>query len=240
MPQILLNADLGEGAPNDAELLRYVDAANIACGGHAGDAKSMALTVQLAIANKAEIGAHPSYPDRKNFGRKAMQLSADSLHNSIAEQLLALDAVTRAHGEKIHHIKPHGALYNLAAVDSQCAQIIVDACLEFGRVNILVAPPNSELQRLARINNFVVLAEGFADRRYQSNGQLLPRNTEGAIIDSIDDALRQAKQIVQSNSVTTVCKQRINLKVDTLCVHGDHQQALQLARKISELYRDSK
>jgi len=235
MSRILLNADLGEGATNDAELLHYVDAANIACGGHAGDAHSMASTVDLAIANRVKIGAHPSYPDRKHFGRQAMQISADGLRNSIAEQLLALRSVVAARDEKIYHVKPHGALYNFSAIDSKTAQIIVDACLDFDHSTIIVAPPDSKLQHIASANNFTVLREGFADRRYQVNGQLLPRDVEGAVIENIDDALQQVKQLKNANRVTTACKQHITLTIDTLCVHGDHQQALQLAREIREL-----
>jgi UPF0271 protein len=236
MRQILLNADLGEGSPNDNALMRIVGAANIACGGHAGDSQSMAVTVHSAIANNTKIGAHPSYPDRDNFGRQAMNLSPDALHNSIAEQLLALNTIVTAQGEKIHHIKPHGALYNLAAVNNDIAHIIIEACLAFDPSTIVIAPPDSVLKRIAQANNISVLTEGFADRRYQPDGQLLPRNAAGAVINNVDDALQQVKQIIQTDSVTTACNQRIALKIDTLCVHGDHHQALELALQISELY----
>ena len=218
LPDIDMNADLGEGDPYDMELLTIVSSCNVACGGHAGDESSMIATVAAAIANGVVIGAHPAYPDREGFGRRSGFQSGDALLESLLTQIRSLDAIVTRLGAKLTHVKPHGALYNDAVNDRGLADTIAAAMLASGPQLMLVGLADSELQHAAKRHALGFITEGFVDRAYQENGQLLPRSEPGAVHKSLNLVLPQAMALVG--------------KVDTLCIHGDTPGAAEVARAV--------
>lgn len=218
MRTIDLNADLGEGDAYDDALLQVVSSCNIACGGHAGDAQSMQATTVTALANGVAIGAHPGYPDREGFGRRSGFLCGDELRTSLIEQIAALNAIAANNGATLTHVKPHGALYNDAVNDRQLADLIVGAVQAALPGAAFVGLPGSELQNAAYAGSLQFVAEGFADRAYQANGQLVPRSAPGAVHAQLEQILAQAISLVG--------------KVDTLCVHGDTPGAAGIAKQV--------
>jgi len=210
-----LNADIGEGDDFDNELLNVVSSCNIACGGHAGDAASMIATTATAIANNVAIGAHPGYPDREGFGRRSEFLVGDELQESIVSQIKALAVVVAEQGAALTHVKPHGALYNDAVNDRGLADIIAAAIVAAAPEAALVGLPGSELQKAALSRELVFVGEGFIDRAYQANGQLVPRSKPGAVHNRLDQVVPQAVSLVGN--------------VDTLCIHGDTPGAADVA-----------
>ena len=206
-----INCDLGEGLGNDAELMPYLHSCSIACGGHAGDAKSIRETVKLAIAHDVEIGAHPSFDDRQNFGRLSVKVSRVDLTASLVRQIKLVSDECIAQGVKLHHVKPHGALYNLMCEDQQLQAAIEDAVCEVDPELPLYAPPFFTSKRLR------VVSEGFADRAYTSTGRLRPRGAEGAVIEDVNTALAQTQA----------------LNCETICVHGDNPAALEIVKHLS-------
>lgn len=228
-----LNADLGEGAPHDRELLAIVSSANISCGAHAGDADSIANAIALARAHGVRIGAHPSFPDRENFGRKAMQLPAPSLRNHLLYQLHALRGMVLAQGEQLSHIKPHGALYNQAATDARLAEELALILQEFDPRLVVVGLAGSQLLRSVRELGMTAIAEGFADRRYCADGTLVPRTQAHALIHDPQKAVAQCIEMICEGKVTSVEGQRIDVKVDTVCLHGDTPEALVFAKTLA-------
>jgi UPF0271 protein len=213
-----LNADLGEGDPYDLALLRIVSSCNIACGGHAGDAKTMRATVLSALENGVSIGAHPSYPDREGFGRRSGYLSGEELLDSLTTQINALNSIVMESGAMLTHVKPHGALYNDAVNDRELADIIANAICASVPDAMFVGLPESELQNAAVDHGLVFVAEGFIDRAYQDNGQLVPRSEPGAVHENLELVLPQAVSLVG--------------KVDTLCIHGDTPGAADAAAAV--------
>lgn len=232
MASIDLNADLGEGDPFDAELLRIVSSCNIACGGHAGDADSMLTTVTAAIQNGVAIGAHPSYADREGFGRRSGNQSGAELLNTLTRQIRALGDIVTDCGACIHHVKPHGALYSDAAADADLAEIVAKAVAEAAEGASLVGPPDGELQHAAERNSLRYLAEAFIDRAYLADGRLLPRTQPGAVHDSLDTITAQAISLAVHQSVTCIDGKQIAVPADTLCVHGDTPGAADAARAV--------
>ncbi len=220
MATVDLNADLGEGDSCDAELLAIVSSCNIACGGHAGDVDSMQATVALAISNNVAIGAHPSYPDRDGFGRRSVYSSGDELRDSIIAQISALNSVAQDHGALLVHVKPHGALYNDAVNDRELSQLIAN-CISAAAPGVaFVGLPGSEMQNAATGHPIRFIAEGFIDRAYQDDGQLVPRSEPDAVHKSLDMILPQAFSLVG--------------KVDTLCIHSDTPGAADVAAAVRE------
>jgi UPF0271 protein len=218
MLAIDLNADLGEGDPCDAELLKIVSSCNVACGGHAGDAETMRKTVLSAIENDVSIGAHPSYPDREGFGRRSGFMFGEELLDSLTAQINALNSVVTELGSVLTHVKPHGALYNDAVNDRALANVIASAISATVPGAAFVGLPNSELQNAAAEFDLVFVGEGFIDRAYQNDGQLVPRSEPGAVHKSLDLVLPQAVSLVG--------------KVDTLCIHGDTPGAAEAAAAV--------
>jgi UPF0271 protein len=215
-----LNADLGEGDPYDLELLRIVSSCNIACGGHAGDEETMCATVLSALENKVSIGAHPSYPDREGFGRRREYMGGEELLVSLMAQIGALNSIVIEAGAMLTHVKPHGALYNDAVNDRELADIIASAISAIVPNAAFVGLPDSELQEAAIRNGLVFIAEGFIDRAYQDDGQLVPRSQPGAVHESLELVLPQAVSLVG--------------KVDTLCIHGDTPGAADAAAAVRQ------
>jgi len=231
-----LNADLGEGCANDEALLQRVSSANIACGFHAGDALTMQQSVRLAMKYGVAIGAHPSFPDRENFGRSAMQLPPETVYAQVVYQLGALAAITRAEGGKMIHVKPHGMLYNQAATDAVLADAIARAVYDVDPTLRLVGLAGSELIRAGERAGLQTRQEVFADRRYQSNGALVPRSQPDAMIDSDQQALEQTLTMVQQQKVLSREGVWVPVKADTVCLHGDGEHALTFAMRLREAF----
>lgn len=234
--RICLNADLGElpgaaGRALDEALLALVSRCNIACGGHAGDAATMAATVAAACRHGVRIGAHPSYPDRAGFGRRRPDVDEATLAASLAAQVAALAAVAAAQQAPLRHLKAHGALYNDAAADPALAGLVARTAVAAGIAELL-GPPGSALADAADRTGLRFVAEGFADRAYLADGRLAPRDTPGAVFGQPGQVVAQALSLLRSGQVETRDGLRIDLPVRTLCLHGDTPAALALARAL--------
>lgn len=235
---IELNADVGEGG-EDALVMPHVQRISIACGGHVGDASSMRATLALAKAHGVVAGAHPSYPDRTNFGRVAMQAKPADISRWVVEQTRSLEAVAEELGVELFHVKPHGALYNRAAYDEETASGVIDALRELEGLALVVLA-GSPLASWAREVGINVLEEAFADRRYLRSGQLLPRSQPGAVIEEPDQAVAQALAIARGQFIKTAEGATISLKADTLCLHGEGPGAAELAQLLADNLKSPK
>ncbi|HGK7505635.1 5-oxoprolinase subunit PxpA [Kluyvera cryocrescens] len=227
-----LNADVGEGCNSDAELLTLVSSANIACGFHAGDALMMLACVRESIKNGVAVGAHPSFPDRDNFGRTAMQLPPETVYAQTLYQVGALAAIVQAEGGLLRHVKPHGMLYNQAATDSVLADAIARAVLAVNPALILVGLAGSELIRAGERLGLPTRQEVFSDRGYQASGQLVPRSQPGALIANEEQALAQTLEMIQRGRVRSIEGQWTSVNAQTVCLHGDGEHALAFARRL--------
>jgi UPF0271 protein len=234
-----LNADLGEsfGAwrmGDDAGVMPWITSANIACGFHAGDPMTMQRTVALCIKQGVAIGAHPSLPDLQGFGRREMKISPNEAYAQTLYQVGALQAFVQAAGASLHHVKPHGALYNMAARDRELADAIAAAVRDFDTALILVGLAGGALVDAGRAAGLAVQREGFCDRRYRADGSLTPRSQAGAVIEDVDSAVAQAVSIATRGEATADNGTLIHIEVDTLCVHGDRADAALFARTLRE------
>ncbi len=230
-----LNCDLGEltgPANQDAALMPLISSANIACGAHAGDNDTMRRTVDLALAHRVAIGAHPGYADPEHFGRRPMQLAPDALEDLLLSQIARLDAIVRASGGQLHHVKPHGALYNQASADPALAAQIAAAVRAFNPSLVLVGAAGGALIAAGLEAGLSVAREGFADRRYQADGLLVPRSHPRALLESDREALQQARTLLRGDAIQSLEGPPIRLTIDTLCLHGDGPHALTFARRI--------
>lgn len=227
-----LNADLGEGCGSDAALLKLVSSANIACGFHAGDAETMLACVREALKNGVAIGAHPSFPDRENFGRTAMTLPPETVYAHMLYQIGALAAIVRAEGGQLRHVKPHGMLYNQAAKDRDLADAIARAVSTVDPDLILVGLAGSELIRAGTRYGLITREEVFADRGYQADGSLVPRTQAGALIADEDQALAQTLEMIQHGRVKSITGEWATVHAQTVCIHGDGEHALAFARRL--------
>jgi UPF0271 protein len=233
-----LNCDMGESfgaltSGNDEVLMKYVTSANIACGFHAGDFTVMKQTVMLALKNKVSIGAHPSFPDLQGFGRRNMNVTPNEVYEMTLYQLGALHAFVVASNTELHHIKPHGALYNMAARDRKMADAIVKAAIDFNPKLILYGSANSELIEAAKQAKLSYCEEVFADRTYQADGSLTPRNQEGAMIESTEAAIDQVVGMIENKTVSTKHGTIIPVTPGTICIHGDGNHATEFAQAIN-------
>lgn len=232
MPTVDLNADVGEGAPTDLELIRYVTSVNIACGAHAGDEKTMRSTVRAAMSAGVAIGAHPGYEDRESLGRREMHLSEERVVGLVTRQLETLDRIAGEEGAALVHVKPHGALYNQAAFDSALAEAIVEAVHRYDPGLLLVGLAGSELVAAGRRAGLRVANEGFADRNYRPDGSLIPRREPEALIGAPDEAAGRALKMVKDGVVLTPGGREVELEIDTICIHGDSPGAVELAAAV--------
>ncbi|MCY1349607.1 hypothetical protein D9M69_358080 [compost metagenome] len=232
--QIDLNADLGEGCGNDEALLALISSANVACGWHAGDAATMVQTVKWALAHGVAIGAHPSYPDRENFGRTEMQRDPEDVYADMLYQIGALDAIVRAQGGELHHVKPHGALYNQAVRDPALARAIVRAVRDFDADLVFFGLAGSHMIDIAREAGLRVKQEVFADRGYNPDGTLVRRGTPGALHEDEEVALNQTLTMVREKRVRAIDGTWVPIQAETVCLHGDGAHALAFARRIRE------
>ena len=227
-----LNADLGEGCASDGELLTLVSSANIACGFHAGDAQTMLASVREALKNGVAIGAHPSFPDRENFGRTAMTLPPETVYAQTLYQIGALAAIARTEGGVMRHVKPHGMLYNQAAKDPQLADAIAKAVHACDPTLILVGLAGSELVRAGERYGLATRQEVFADRGYQADGSLVPRSQPGALIEDEEQSLAQTLGMVETGRVKSLTGEWASVVAQTVCIHGDGEHALAFARRL--------
>ena len=231
--QIDLNCDMGEGMDNDALLMPLISSANIACGYHAGDDSIMRATVALAKQSGVSIGAHPGFADRENFGRTEMQLSQNELYQLVWDQIILLQNIAQASDTSLHHVKPHGALYNMAARDASMARVICQAVKEIDASLILYGLSGSHLISEAQAIGLRTASEVFADRTYQDNGSLTPRSQDGALIHDQAGSLKQVLQMIQEQTVTSLTGKTIALRSETICIHGDGPHALSFAQQIN-------
>jgi UPF0271 protein len=230
-----LNCDMGEGAGYDEVIMPFITSANIACGYHAGGEAMIRHTIALAQKYKVLIGAHPSFRDKENFGRKEMHLSPDQLYAILIQQLVKIDLVAKEKNLSLHHVKPHGALYNMAAKDSVMAMTIVQAVKDFNEELVLYGLSVSCLIAEAKKAGLATKSEVFADRTYGDDGALTPRSQANALIEDEGKSMDQVMQMVQEHSVTTTSGKIIPIVAETICVHGDGKNAARFARKLHEL-----
>jgi UPF0271 protein len=231
-----INCDLGEGLSNDALLMPYLGSCNIACGGHAGNEQSITETIRLAKKNQVKIGAHPSYPDLFSFGRMKMKISTEFLKNSLISQLSLFKSVSEKENLEIHHIKPHGALYNFSANDHATASMILDILENQFSGCFLYCPPNSLIAELAMEKGIPIKREVFADRNYNDDGSLVNRAESNAVITEPDKALEHIKIMVEEGKIKTVIGTYIPVQADTICIHGDNPNALEILKNINKTF----
>jgi len=229
-----LNADLGEGVGTDGDLLPYVTSVNVACGAHAGDLETIRRTVELARTHGVGIGAHPSFPDREGFGRRAMALRAGDVVATVAAQIEVVAGVARDAGVRLQHVKPHGALYNQAVADHALAAAIGDAVRRVDRALIVVALAGSPLVTVLLDLGLRVAQEAFIDRGYSSGGTLMPRSRPGALITDPATAAERAVLLATEHVVSTESGETITVDADTLCIHGDTPRAAALAKAVRQ------
>ncbi len=231
--KIDINCDLGEGMGNDAQLMPFLGSCNIACGGHFGDSKTMETAIQLAKKYHVNVGAHPSYPDKENFGRKIIDISRDELHQSLVQQISDFQTICTQNNVVMHHIKLHGALYNLAANDAEIAAVVLNAFAKVQAEIKIYVPYFSAIAILAE-DYFPIVYEAFADRSYNADLSLVSRNESNAVITDKQQAWQQVKNIIETGKVSTINGGIANIKADTFCVHGDNDNALEILQHIQQ------
>lgn len=232
--RIDLNCDMGEGFETDEEIMPFISSANIACGAHAGDEATIRKTIALAIKHNVAIGAHPSYPDRKGFGRKEMKLPLEEISELVIEQISLVKFIAEDMGATLHHVKPHGALYNAAAKDLILAQTIAKAIQFVDKKLLVYGLPNSWSEKAALDCGLTFYKEFFSDRTYTDDGSLTPRTEKNALINSVDAALNQVLQLITDGNIKSVSGKIIPLTADTICIHGDGLHAVEFAKTIRE------
>ena len=233
MISIDLNCDMGEGIGNEEALMPFISSANIACGYHAGDEAEMKRVVDLCIKYNVAIGAHPSFPDKETFGRSEMHLPKEEIVSLVKKQLKILNAITTAAGAKLHHVKPHGALYNMAAKDAALAHAIAAAVKDVDEDLIFYGLSGSIMIEEANKIGLKTANEIFADRTYQSDGSLTVRTQANALITDAEVAIEQVLQMILTKKVTTSSGAIISLQADTVCIHGDGKHAIEFAKELN-------
>ncbi|MFD1032773.1 LamB/YcsF family protein [Metaplanococcus flavidus] len=239
-----LNCDMGESygvykLGQDEEILNYVSSANIACGFHAGDPATMRKTVRMALEKDVAIGAHPGFQDLQGFGRRNLQLTAIEIYELVVYQIGALNAFVKAEGGLLQHVKAHGALYNMAAKDAVYAEAIAEAVYDVNPALILFGLAGSELITAGNDIGLRTASEVFSDRNYEADGTLTPRSEPNALITDADAAIARVVRMVKENKVHTAQGTEVELKADTICIHGDGVNALAFAEKISKSLKDA-
>ena len=227
-----LNSDLGEGAGHDEEILDLVSSANIACGFHAGDPASVFVSIQAALERGVSLGAHPSFPDRENFGRTEMTMAPADVYATVAFQVGGFQALARAAGGRMNHVKAHGALYNMAARERALADVIANAVFALDPKLILFAPLESELDYAATELGLETASEVFADRNYRADGSLVPRSEPNAFVHDPLEAADRILRILEEGKVRAVDGTDVAISAGTVCVHGDNPQAVEFVRKL--------
>ena len=237
--EININCDLGEKSKfhsikNDPELLNIVNSANIACGYHAGDEKTMEMVIQISKKNGVSLGAHPSFNDPENFGRKRMNLSSLEIKKLIFEQYEILQKIAQKYNENVTHIKPHGALNNMACEDLELATTLALAIKEINKDIIYLVPTGSQMEVAAKNNNLRIACEIFADRNYEDDGNLISRKKPNALITDPDLAKKHVLNMVKNQAINCLSGKQIPCEIDSVCIHGDNESSLATARSIRD------
>ncbi|MCL6265782.1 5-oxoprolinase subunit PxpA [Flagellimonas myxillae] len=232
--EIDINCDVGEGVGNEALLFPIISSCNVACGGHAGDAESMIQVVRLAKEYKVKVGAHPSYPDKINFGRVVMSISEPALKQSILEQLQGFSTVLKSEGVTLHHIKAHGALYNESAKNEKVARLYLETLRVFGAEVPLYVPYGSVMASMAMEAGFDVHFEAFGDRNYNTDLSLVSRKQPNALIQDPVAVLNHVLPIIKTGKIVTLSGQKTDIEAQTICIHGDTPSAFQILMYLSE------
>lgn len=230
---------MGEGVGNDELIMPFISSANIACGYHAGNEKIMNETIDLCLEYDVAIGAHPSFPDKENFGRTEMDLSYAAIYGLVTDQLIVLSKIVKEKHAKLHHVKPHGALYNMSAKDEILASAIARAVRDFDSSLILYGLAGSFSISEGKKYGLKTYNEAFADRTYQDDGLLTPRKQPGALIEETKKATVQVLQMVRERKVTTASNLTIPIEAETICIHGDGKHAIDFAKAIHQTLREN-
>jgi UPF0271 protein len=233
-----INCDVGEGVEKEHLLMPHISSCNIACGGHFGDAKTIDATILLAQQNNVLIGAHPSFPDKKNFGRKVLNISDKEIQKSIEDQLDLFVSRLSIFNVTLHHIKPHGALYNLIAVDENYAKIFIKSIKKYMKGVFLYVPYNSVIEKVALKNNVEIKYEVFADRNYNDNLTLVSRNLKNAVITSPVEVFNHVFFMIKEVKVKTISGLEKTLRADTFCIHGDTKNAIKIVKNLSKKLKE--
>ncbi len=236
-----LNCDMGEsyGAwkmGDDAAVMPFISSANIACGFHGGDPATIRKTVRLALDHGVAIGAHPSLPDLQGFGRRVMRIAPQEMYDLVLYQAGAVEAFARAAGSRLHHVKCHGALYNMAANDEALSEAMVRAAKDLGVMLYVLS--NSKNFHIAKKAGIPVMGEVFADRGYSDDGALAPRERPGGMIEDAGEAVKQALAMIEEGYVTSLSGKRVSVAADTLCLHGDQPGAAAFAKRIRQAFKE--
>ncbi len=230
MQTIDINCDVGEDLDNERDLMPYISSCSIACGGHAGTKKTIIKTIKLALQHTIKIGAHPSFPDKENFGRKVMEISLADLQLSIENQLKLININVKQLGGELHHVKAHGALYNLSATNKETAQVIINAIKNTLDDVFLYVPYNSVIQKLAVRNNLKIKVEAFADRNYNTDLTLVSRKNKDAIITDTKILMQHLLKMITENKVISIDGVEVEIIADTFCIHGDNPNVKNLLK----------
>ncbi len=231
--KIDLNCDMGEGFANDALIMPLISSANIACGFHAGGGALMHQTIRLAMQHHVAIGAHPSFNDREGFGRRILQLPTTAIHRMVSDQIDLMMKATAAEGGKLSHVKPHGALYNMAANELPVADAISRAIQEIDDTLIVYGLPDSASESSAKAHGLRFYKEVFSDRTYTNEGKLTPREEPHAMIETAVQSLEQVLKVILHETIKSTGGHEISVKADTICIHGDGEHALAFAQLIN-------
>ena len=242
--EININCDLGEKSKHhsnkhDPDLLNIVNSANVACGYHAGDDESMNQVVEISKKNGVSIGAHPSFNDPENFGRKRMNLPSSEIRKIIIDQYAILQEIASQHGESVTHIKPHGALNNMACEDIELATIIAKSINEISKDLIYLVPTGSKMEEAAKKLNMKIACEIFADRNYEDDGNLVSRKKQNALITDPDEAKKHVLSMVKNQALNCFSGKKIPCEIDSVCIHGDNESSLATAKSIRDNLLDN-
>ena len=234
-----INCDLGEGLNNEHIIMPLIDSCNIACGGHAGDNGSMIECIEISIKNNVKIGAHPSYPDNINFGRKKIDISPSELSYSIISQIESLETIADSYGLELNHIKAHGALYNQMMIDAELSNFYLDTIKDFKNKCSLYIPYKSEIEKIALKKGFSIIYEVFGDRNYNDDLSLVSRNNENALITDPESVVNHIKTIKETETVKTINGNYKKIKFDTICIHSDTNNSIEILKKINQEFDES-
>ncbi|MGN1203296.1 MAG: 5-oxoprolinase subunit PxpA [Eubacterium sp.] len=239
MYKVDLNCDLGEGAKLDSEIIPLISSANVACGFHAGDSEIMDATVELCKTSNVSVGAHPGYPDKENFGRTNLDVTPKQVYDYTLYQLGALSAIAKAKGVKLRHVKPHGAMYNMAAKSKELSDAVVDAVSDFDSSLILLALSGSQMIISAKEKGIKYASEVFADRAYEADGTLRSRSLDGAMIEDENEAIQRVVRMIKEGKVKAYTGEDVELEAHSVCVHGDGIKALEFVKALNKAFNDN-
>jgi UPF0271 protein len=227
-----LNCDMGEGMPTDKDIMPLISSANIACGYHAGDEKTIWDTIEMSLQHEVAVGAHVSFFDRKNFGRKEINISKEEIYDLVTQQLVVLNEMAGFLDTTLHHVKPHGALYNLSAKDPEIALSIAQAIKDFDGTLILYGLSGSHSISEAKKAGLKTAGEVFADRAYMDDGSLVPRSEKSALLENTGQVLKQVLQMITQQTVTALSGKQVPVIAETICIHGDGELAVEFSKAI--------